>query len=199
MNHWDKRYAAAGYYYGTEPNDFLRENAAAIPAGGAVLCLGEGEGRNAVFLARLGYRVTALDQSAVGLEKAARLAAANGVGIETIAADLDGYRIGRERWDGIVSIWCHLPSALRAVIHRQIIAGLKPQGVFLMEAYTPDQIGHGTGGPQSVDLLPTLSELRLQLAGLDLIHAMERERMVTEGSGHTGLSAVVQIIARRPM
>ncbi len=199
MNHWDERYAAAGYYYGTEPNDFLRENAAAIPAGGAVLCLGEGEGRNAVFLARRGYRVTALDQSAVGLEKAARLAAANGVRIETIAADLDGYRIGRERWDGIVSIWCHLPSALRAINHRQIIAGLKPQGVFLMEAYTPDQIGHGTGGPQSVDLLPTLSELRLQLAGLDLIHAMERERMVTEGSGHTGLSAVVQIIARRPM
>ena len=198
MHHWDKRYAEAGYHYGTEPNDFLRENAAAIPAGGAVLCLGEGEGRNAVFLARRGYRVTALDQSAVGLEKAARLAAANGVEIETVAADLDGYRIEHERWDGIVSIWCHLPSALRALIHRQIVVGLKPQGVFLLEAYTPDQIGRGTGGPQSVDLLPTRSELRLQLAGLDLMHALERERMVTEGSGHTGLAEVVQIIARRP-
>lgn len=197
MNTWDERYAEAGYFYGTQPNDFLRERAAAVPAGGAVLCLGEGEGRNAVFLARSGYRVTALDQSAVGLGKAARLAAEQGVTIDTIVADLDGYRFEPARWDGIVSIWCHLPAALRAAVHRQVSGALKPGGAFLLEAYTPKQLEYGTGGPKSLDLLPSLADLRAELGGLDLVHAVELTRIVAEGRGHSGLSAVVQIVARK--
>jgi SAM-dependent methyltransferase len=197
MPMWDERYGAAGYFYGTEPNDFLRERCAAIPAGGDVLCLAEGEGRNAVFLAAQGFRVVAVDQSAVGLRKAERLATERGVAIETVAADLDGYRIEPGRWDGIVSIWCHLPAGLRAVVHRQVVDGLKIGGVFLLEAYTPAQLRHGTGGPKSVDLLPTLAELRRELAGLEFVHAEERERVIHEGEGHDGLSAVVQVVARR--
>ncbi len=197
MTTWDERYAADRYYYGTEPNEFLREQAAEIPRGGDVLCLGEGEGRNAVFLAQQGFRVLALDQSAAGLDKARRLAAARAVAIDTLEADLGEYRIGRARWDGVVSIWCHLPRALRAVVHRQVSAGLRPGGVFLLEAYTPAQIGYGTGGPKTVDLLPSLADLRRELDGLQLLHAIECERPVLEGEGHTGLGAVVQIIARR--
>lgn len=197
MISWDERYAAESYYYGTEPNEFLRERFAAIPHGGEVLCLGEGEGRNAVFLAEQGYRPVALDQSAVGLQKAERLAAAKGVGIGTVAVDLEQYRIDAGRWDGIVSIWCHLPQPLRAAVHRRVLAGLKPAGVFLLESYTPAQISHGTGGPKSLDLLPTLADLRRELDGLDLLHAVERERVVHEGHGHTGLSAVVQIVGRK--
>lgn len=194
---WDERYGQCDYFYGTEANDFLRDTYAAIPAGGKVLSLGEGEGRNAVFLAERGYRVVALDQSVKGLEKAKRLAADKGVAIDTIVADLDGYQIESQRWDGIVSIWCHIPSALRAAVHRQVISGLRPTGAFLLEAYTPNQIGYGTGGPKSVDLLPSLVQLRQELAGLDFIHAAEAERVVLEGGGHTGLSATVQIVARR--
>lgn len=197
MNLWDERYGGAGYYYGTEANDFLRENAAAIPAGGAVLSLGEGEGRNAVFLAGLGLRVIALDQSVTGLGKARSLASARGVSIDTLVANLDDYHMEPAHWDGIVSIWCHMPSAVRPAMHRQISAGLKPGGVFLLEAYTPNQISLGTGGPKSTDLLPTLDELRRDLGELELIHAVERERVVQEGSGHRGLSAVVQLVARR--
>ena len=197
MNHWDERYAGAEYFYGTQPNDFLRQHAAAIPAGGAVLCLGEGEGRNAVFLATRGYHVTALDQSAVGLGKAEHLAREHGVTIDTIVADLDGYRLESARWDAIVSIWCHLPGAMRAAVHRQVNGALKPRGVFLLEAYTPKQLQHGTGGPKSVDLLPSLADLRVELEGLDLVHAVELERVVAEGRGHAGLSAVVQIVARK--
>ena len=197
MNPWDERYGAARYYYGTEPNDFLRERFAAIRPGGDVLCLAEGEGRNAVFLAQQGYRAVAVDQSAVGLRKAAQLAAGRGVQIETIVADLGAYRIEPDCWDGIVSIWCHLPSALRAAVHSQVVAALKVGGAFLLEAYTPAQLQHGTGGPQSPDLMPTLAELRKELAGLDLVHAVERERVVHEGPGHAGLSAVVQVLAVR--
>ncbi len=195
---WDERYGTSGFFYGTEPNDFLRENLAAIPAGGAVLSLGEGEGRNAVFLAGRGYRVVALDQSVKGLEKARRLAADKGVAIDTVIADLDGYRIEPAAWDGIVSIWCHLPSALRAAVHRQAVAGLRPGGAFLLEAYTPHQLGRGTGGPKSADLLPTLAQLRGELAGLQFVHALESERIVKEGCGHTGSSATVQVVAVRP-
>jgi SAM-dependent methyltransferase len=198
MTSWDERYAASSYYYGTAPNEFLYERFSVIPPGGEVLCLGEGEGRNAVFLAERGYRVMALDQSVVGLNKAEQLATAKGVSIATVAVDLERYRIEPGRWDGIVSIWCHLPRSLRAAVHGQVLAGLKPGGIFFLESYTPAQIAYGTGGPPSVDLLPSLAELRPQLEGLDLVHAIERERIVQEGRGHTGLSAVVQIIARKP-
>ena len=197
MISWDERFAADGYYYGTAPNDFLREHHAAIRPGGDVLCLGEGEGRNAVFLAGQGYRPVALDQSTVGLDKARRLADERGVRIETVVANLDGYRMEPARWDGIVSIWCHLPAALRAAVHAQVVDGLKVGGVFLLEAYTPEQLKHGTGGPKDVALLPTLAELRRELAGLEFEHAVELERVIHEGQGHDGLSAVVQIVARR--
>lgn len=195
MNSWDEKYGAPGHYYGTEPNGFLRENHAVIPAGGRVLCLAEGEGRNAVFLAQQGYQVVAVDQSPVGLRKAEALAAERGVRIETVVADLADYRIEPGRWDGIVSIWCHLPQPLRAAVYGQAVAGLKVGGTFLLEAYTPEQLRYGTGGPKSADLMPTLAELRGELAGLDLVHAVEREREVHEGQGHFGLSAVVDIVA----
>jgi SAM-dependent methyltransferase len=197
MISWDERYGTAEYFYGTEPNDFLREHCTEIRRGGDVLCLAEGEGRNAVFLAQQGFHPLALDQSPVGLDKAMQLATAKGVRLETVVADLAAYRIEADRWDGIVSIWCHLPSALRNVVHRQVVAGLKVGGVLLLEAYTPAQLAHGTGGPKDLDLLPTLAALREELAGLELVHAVELERQIHEGPGHHGPSAVVQVVARR--
>jgi len=88
---WDDRYAAEDYAYGLDPNAFVAEMVMHIPDG-PVLCLAEGEGRNAVYLAKSGHRVTAVDQSAMGLAKALRLAAASGVVIETVHADLESYR-----------------------------------------------------------------------------------------------------------
>jgi SAM-dependent methyltransferase len=197
VNRWDVRYGAEAYYYGTEPNEFLRERRDLIRHAGDVLCLAEGEGRNAVFLAAQGYRVVAVDQSAVGLEKAERLAASKGARITTVRADLADYQIAPSQWDGIVSIWCHLPRALRVEVHRRVVAGLRPGAVLLLEAYTPAQLAFKTGGPSTADLLPTLVELRQELDGLELVHAIERERVVQEGQGHTGVSAVVQVVARK--
>ena len=197
MTSWDERYGAADYYYGTEANEFLREHCSEIRRGGDVLCLAEGEGRNAVFLAQQGFRPVAVDQSAVGLAKAERLAAASDVQIHTVLANLDGYQIEPMRRDGIVSIWCHLPVPLRAAVHRGVVTGLKVGGVLLQEAYTPAQLEYGTRGPRSADLLPTLEQLREELKGLEFVHATERERTVHEGGGHHGLSAVVQVVAQR--
>lgn len=195
---WNSRYSASHYCYGTEPNAFVAECAPQLPPG-PVLCLGEGEGRNAVFLARRGHSVTAVDQSAVGLTKANQLAARHGVVLTTVVADLAAYSITAQAWSAVVATFVHLPPPLRASVHRAVVAGLRPGGMFVLEAYTPDQIRHGTGGPVNTpELLMTLPALRRELDGLEFIVACEREREVREGTGHTGRGAVVQILARRP-
>lgn len=195
---WDRRYGAAeGYLYGTAPNEFLAQVAERIPPG-PVLCLAEGEGRNAVHLARLGHAVTAVDQSAVGLAKAAALAAQHGVPLAATVADLADFVITPGTWAGIVASFMHLPPALRAAVLARAAAGLRPGGVFVMEAYTPAQLAFDTGGPRDVALLPTLALLRAELPGLEIVHGLELERDILEGDGHTGRGAVVQIVARRP-
>jgi SAM-dependent methyltransferase len=193
---WDERYRAEEYVYGTAPNDFLKSVAARIPKG-KVLSLAEGEGRNAVYLAEQGFEVLGVDSSAVGLGKARKLAAAHGVQINTAVADLTGYEIRPGFWDGIVSIFCHLPSAARRVLHRKVVAGLRPGGAFVLEAYTPAQLQLKTGGPSAEDLLMTLKVLKVELRDLVFEHAVELERPVVEGRYHTGRAAVVQVLARK--
>jgi len=194
---WDERYSAKEYAYGTEPNTFLTANFQHLPKG-RVLSLAEGEGRNAVFLAQQGYAVTAVDGSQVGLDKAQVLAEARGVKIERVCADLAVFELGVSTWHGIVSIFCPLPPAIRQALYRKVLAALKPGGVFLLEAYTPAQLQHGTGGGKSVELMQTAATLRAELPGLDFVHLVELERDVVEGVFHTGLGAVVQAIGVKP-
>ena len=193
---WNQRYGTPQYIYGETPNSFVAEIASQIPAG-PVLCLAEGEGRNAIHLATLGHPVTAVDQSAAGLAKARRLAAARGVDIETVIADLENFTIEPGTWSGIVATFAHLPPAIRRQVHAQAALGLRPGGVFVLEAYNPAQLAFDTGGPKSPELLMTLAGLRDELAGLKFLVGREIEREVIEGNGHTGRGAVVQILARR--
>ncbi len=190
---WDKRYAGDDYVYGTAPNVFLASVAERLPRG-PVLCLGEGEGRNSVFLATRGFEVTALDSSAVGLEKAQRLARAHEVEITTVHADLADFAIKPGRWATIVSIFCHVPAGLRAAIHRDVVSALPIGGAFVLEAYRPAQLDYGTGGPPTAELMMDLATLLPELDGLAFAHALETEREVIEGSLHTGLGAVVQLV-----
>ena len=190
---WDQKYDTEQYVYGTEPNEFLAEHVQLLPRG-KILSLAEGEGRNAVFLAKLGYSVTAVDSSQVGLDKARKLAEENAVDIEFIHSDLEHFDLGHDQWDGIVSIFCHVPPNLRKTLHAKIINGLKHQGVLILEAYTPDQLKHGTGGPPVVDLMMDADSLEQELTGLRFEHLVEVERHVEEGFGHSGTGAVVQII-----
>jgi SAM-dependent methyltransferase len=192
---WDERYSQEEFAYGTEPNEFLVSAAQHIP-GGPVLTIGEGEGRNAIFLAGLGHDVVAVDQSQVGLDKLQRRAGEKGLRIQTQQADLANYRIEPGAWGTIVSIFCHLPPAIRAPLYARIVRGLRPGGVFILEAYTPRQFGRGTGGPASPDMMLSLDDLNRELAGLDFIHARELDREVREGKYHTGTAAVVQLVAR---
>lgn len=196
---WDARFSAEGYAYGTQPNDFLAEHAPLLPPGSRVLSLAEGEGRNGVFLASLGHRVTGVDASGVGLEKARRLAAERHVTLETVVSDLADYRIEPGAWDAVVSIFCHLPQPLRRSVYRGAVEGLRPGGLVLLEAYTPAQLTHRTGGPPVPELLYTADSLREDFAGLELLVLRELERDVVEGRLHTGRAAVVQLVGRKPV
>ncbi len=194
---WNERYSEPGFAYGTSPNEFIVTVVDRIPPG-RILSLAEGEGRNAVFLAARGYEVTGVDGSAVGLRKAAELAKERGVAITLIHADLGEFKIEPQQWDAIIAFYCHVPATIRIPLHRAAVQGLKPGGVFVLEAFSKEQLSNDTGGPKAMDMLMSLDELKEELAGLEFIHALQLERDVREGSRHTGLAAVVQILGRKP-
>ena len=196
MTDWDARYTEAGWAFGTEPNDFVREQAHHLPPG-RVLCLAEGEGRNAVWLAARGYAVTGVDVSAAGLAKAQRLAAERGVTVTTVCADLASFALEPGAWQGIVSIFAHVPVDVRQRVHAALPQSLAPGGVLLLEAYRPQQVGRGTGGPSDDERMLDLARLRAELGGLEWLLAREVERDVIEGRCHTGPASVVQLVARR--
>ncbi len=195
---WDDRYSTPGYAYGVEPNDFVVAAYDQLPTQGRVLCLAEGEGRNAVWLARQGFEVTAVDASSVGLTKARRLAEQHAVRIDTVHVDLADYSIEANHWDGIVSIFCHLPPALRRQVHARCVSGLRAGGIMLLEAYTPRQLEFKTGGPPVIDMMMDSESLTREFDGLEFLRLEECTREIHEGQFHHGVGAVVQMVARKP-
>ncbi len=196
MTMWDERYGASVYVYGTDPNAFLVEQAERIAPGARVLSIGEGEGRNAVYLASRGSSVVAIDGSRVGLDKAQALARERGVAVETICGDLADAELP-SALGAVVNIFCHLPSALRRTVHRRALASLAPGGLVIVELYRPEQLAHATGGPKDVDMLATLADLREDFAGCDELVGRAIERDVVEGALHTGRAAVVQLVVQK--
>ncbi len=193
---WNEKFANTDYAYGTEPNDFLVSAITNLKRG-ATLSLAEGEGRNAVWLAQQGFTVSSIEQSEKGVGKTLRLALQRGVIVMAERGELETFHIQPNSWDLVVSIYAHTPQELRRKLHRQVVAGLKPGGVFVLEAYTPAQIPNNTGGPKDASLMPTAELLRSELAGLVFNHIEEVERDVVEGSLHTGTAYVVQVVAHR--
>ena len=193
---WNEKFATIDYAYGTEPNDFLVSAVTNLKRG-ETLSLAEGEGRNAVWLAQQGFTVSAIEQSEKGVAKTLRLALQRGVIVMAERGELETFHIQPNSWDLVVSIYAHTPQELRRKLHRQVVAGLKPGGVFVLEAYTPAQIANNTGGPKDASLMPTAELLRSELAGLVFDRIEEVEREVVEGSLHTGTAHVVQVVAHR--
>lgn len=194
---WDSRYSEEGFAYGLEANDFLKSHYTELPSGGRVLCLSEGEGRNAIFLAHQGFDVTAVDISEIGLKKAQDRAKKEEVKLSTIHADLESFDFGLECWDGIISIFGHLPQAIRTKVHEKIYPALKINGVFLIEAYTPEQLLFKTGGPKDESMMLTLSIVGDELTKLTPIIKRTCLRDIQEGKYHSGLSAVIQYLGKK--
>jgi len=189
MSFWDQNFSIAGYKYGTAPNAFLVEQQGRFKSGGDVLVPGDGEGRNGVWLAQQGHQVTAMDGSAVGLNKAQSLATERGVLLRTVLGDLADWTPEPVRFDALVLVFVHLPTAIRAGAHRRLAAGLRPGGWLLVEGFHPLQLQHRSGGPKDPSMLFTPELLRADFSGLlDERLAWQGEVVLDEGLGHQGLA-----------
>jgi len=193
---WDQRYNSQSYLFGTEPSDFISENLGLLRPKEA-LCLGEGEGRNAVFLARQGFSVTAVDASAIGLKKCQQLAHKNNVSLTTMHCDIAEYQFKKNRWDTITSVFLHLPRNLRASMHRRLYEALRAEGTYVLIGYTPRQHLFNTGGPSDPELLFQIKEIIAELDRFELLKVVQTDLNLQEGKAHNGMSSVLQIIAQK--
>ena len=197
---WDDRYGTGDYLFGTEPSRFLKHNADLLQVGDRALAIADGEGRNSVFMAGKGLRVTAMDSSAVGMEKARRLAAERGVEVDFRLADLQDWDWEATRYDVIAAIFIQFADpAFRAEIFDGLERALMPGGLLMLHGYTPKQIEHGTGGPPVPELLYTRDMLADRFGDWDIVRLEEYEAELHEGRGHSGMSALIDLIARRPI
>ena len=195
---WDERYQTPEYIFGDQPCQWLIMNQHRLPQSGQALALGDGEGRNGVFLAELGFEVTSVDLSEVGLSKARDLARKRGVTIQTVQADLEYYEIEAESQDLIVSIYCHLPDAIRKLVHERAEVALKPGGLFILEAFHHSQLKYESGGPKTTDLLYDLSTLLDDFQTLQILEAFDGLCYLDEGARHSGIGHIVRLVLQKP-
>ncbi len=195
---WNTRYAAAGFAYGLSPNRFLAARATLLPPGGTVLLPADGEGRNAVFLAKQGFAVTAFDRSEVGMAKARALAEDNGVSIDAQAVDAMDFDYAPGRYDAVALIFAHLPPPVRRFVHAKAVEALKPGGLILLQAFRPEQLGRSSGGPKDPTMLYDAAMLRDDFAACARVEFLEETvEPLDEGPSHQGEGALVSLIARR--
>ena len=194
---WDSRYDEEGFAYGLAPNVFLTSFAESFTAGKNVLVIGDGEGRNGVWLAEQGCRVVSVDSSKVGVEKAQNLATKKNVKIEAICADLNNWDWPLVEFDFVVIIYVHFPPNVRALLHDKVVSALKPGGQLIMESFTPDQLNYSSGGPPVLEMLYTVDMIRSDFKLLEIQQLEECIISLSEGKYHCGDAAVVRLQAKK--
>ncbi len=199
LERWEERFAAPDYVFGTEPNAFLKKQASRLSRGQRALSLADGEGRNGVWLAMQGLEVLSVDFSPKGLAKAEALARSKGVVIRTERADLSAWRWPENTFDVVVGIFMQFAGpAIRDRIFTGIKRTLKPGGLVLIEGYRPEQLAYKTGGPKQVENLYTRPMLEKAFQGWEIVELRSYDEFVNEGARHKGMSALIDLIARKP-
>ena len=199
QNFWNQRYADEYYAYGTLPNDYLKEKSADLRAG-KILLPAEGEGRNAVFMAKLGWEVEAFDQSTAGKNKALLLAENNDVNISYIISDVENILYPENSFDALVLIFAHFPGENRRAYHRRLSTFLKPGGHLIIEGFSKEhatfqQLNQKSGGPRDAEMLYDLEELKKDFNDFEFIEATEEKVVLAEGEFHQGEASVIRIFA----
>ena len=195
---WDKRFEATDYIFGTEPNVWLAGHAGLLKPGMRALAVADGEGRNSVWLAQRGLQVEAFDISPVGVAKARKLAADAGVNVNYSISSAEEWSWKVGEYDVVVAIFIQFADpALRSTLFRQMKSALKPDGLILLQGYTQKQLDYKTGGPPLVDHLYTEELLRDEFGDMDIAELSVYEDVLTEGSQHSGQSALVGLVARK--
>lgn len=192
---WDARYEADPAAYGEQPNAFLTSVADRLPVGGVVVCLAEGQGRNALWLARRGHRVVLVDASPVAVAQAEDRAEREGLTVTAVCADLAHWQ--PPPCDAVVAIFAHLPPAVRRRAHRAAWDALRPGSRFVLESFTPAQLARDSGGPKDPTLLVTAADLRADFPDAAVEHLTEETVTLREGAFHAGPADVVRLLARK--
>ena len=203
---WSKRYSDAGkeYLFGTEPNRFLARHEALLQNGGSAISIADGEGRNSVWLAGLGLKVTGVEISAVAIEKARQLAAVRKAEVEFIQADMLATSFPptdlQGAFDWVIGIFIQFVGPQGRDRQFEVMKRLtRPGGHILLLGYTPKQLEYGTGGPSAIENLYTEDMLRSAFADWDIEELVEYEDTIAEGTGHVGRSALIGMVARKPV
>lgn len=195
---WDARFAGEDYLFGEAPNAFLAAQAPHLARGASALAVADGEGRNGVWLAQQGLDVLSIDSSAVAQEKARRLAAARGVDLRLELADLEVWPFGEARFDVVVAIFIQFAGPeLRQKLFEAMKRALKPGGLLLLEGYRPEQLTYRTGGPPIAENLYTQAMLSEAFADMEILHLAAYDAVIEEGTGHKGMSALIDLVARK--
>lgn len=192
-NFWDERYSTDDYIYGKEPNVFFVEQLSKLKPG-KLLLPGEGEGRNAVFAAKLGWIVNATDQSIVAKSKAQKLAEEFGVKINYAVCDIESFIFHENYYDAAAIIFFHLPVEIRSEINKKIVKSLKPCGTLIFEMFNKGQLGRETGGPQDSEMLYSTEDIERDFSSLRTILLENKVLLLNEGPKHSGQASVIRYI-----
>lgn len=193
---WNERYAEADYAYGCEPNTFLKENISKLP-NGKILFPAEGEGRNAVFAAQLGYNVSAFDTSEEGQKKAIKLAQNSKTSIDYKVGFLEDLNYSENEFDAIVLIYAHVPDNVRKEFHHKLLSLLKTNGIIIFEAFSKEQLKYNSGGPKEIKMLFSEEEVKEEFLNLKFSIIETTETELKEGKYHIGKANVVRFIATK--
>ena len=198
QTHWDKRYSAPGYRFGKEPAEFLRREAGLLAKGSRVLCLADGEGRNSVYLASLGHDVTAFDASGVALHKARDLAAEQGLSVNFNLSGVEDWDWSQQ-YDVVVGVFIQFAGPdLQKQMFDWMKGAVARGGLLLLHGYVPRQLEYSTGGPGVAENMYTKALLRHAFADFDVLRLENYDAEIDEGPGHSGMSALIDFVGRKP-
>jgi Methyltransferase domain. len=198
---WDTRFGREEYAYGTEPNSYLKEKLAEL-ASGSILFPAEGEGRNAVYAAKHGWKVSAFDISIEGQKKALRLAGKNQVSIDYQVGGLQTLGYKEEQFNAIALIYAHFPPDIRSDYHKILSTYLKKGGAVIFEAFSKAHLEYRkknekVGGPRDLDSLFSIEEILSDFEGFEILELKETEMELREGYGHVGLGSVIRFYGKK--
>ncbi|MDP3621214.1 MAG: class I SAM-dependent methyltransferase [Polynucleobacter sp.] len=198
---WNQRFDTPDYIFGKAVNEYLRDQASSyLNKDNLVLCVADGEGRNSVWLAKQGMQVDAFDLSTLAIAKAKKLARESRVEVNYALASSDSWQWRPNYYDAVVAIFIQFADpAMRVRLFDQMRSTLKPGGILILQGYTPKQLEYKTGGPSLLDHLYTESLIRDLVLGMDIIDLSVYEKILTEGPKHTGMSALLGLVARKPL
>ncbi len=198
MTVWDERYKGCEYHFGTEPNVFLLSQRDRLKAGMNCIAVADGEGRNGVWLAEQGLQVLSVDNSAIAIAKARALAGLRDVSIECRQIDLIEWDWPENHFDVVAGIFIQFANPLqRAQLFTNLKRCLKPGGLLMLQGYTPRQLEYRTGGPSQLENLYTEAMLCEAFLDMEILHLSEHDDIIDEGAGHSGMSALIDLVARK--